>query len=206
MPPAIRLREEQRTGARAPGRDRRLLQLHDRQRVPVRIDDPGHQREAQVRDPVDCLQTRHVVLLDLDTAGPQLGELGSQVEPRANGQPKSSDCPAPPSTTMSRPCARPISLKGDDHVFQKIKQDLKEKRQHRRQRAAQGDGRISRPGRPADPGGGKEPELRCSPLAQGPVSTTPSGPVCRSAGPRPELEAGLRLHNRAAPRLVPAMH
>jgi hypothetical protein len=40
---------------------------------------PGHQREAQVRDPVDRLQTRHVVLLDLDTARPQLGEFSGQV-------------------------------------------------------------------------------------------------------------------------------
>jgi hypothetical protein len=56
-----------------------LLQLHDGQRVLVWIDDPGHEREADVRDPVDRLQPRHVVLLDLDAARTQLGELSGQV-------------------------------------------------------------------------------------------------------------------------------
>src|SRR6266581_8353226 len=69
---------------RAPPWPPSLLDLEDAQRVLPRVDDERCPGEPDVGDAVLGLQTRHVVVLDLDTAGPKLCDLSTYVldEPR----------------------------------------------------------------------------------------------------------------------------
>jgi hypothetical protein len=55
----------------------RFLELEESDRVAVGIDEPGREREADVGDPVDHPQTRHV--LELDPPRAQLGCLGGEI-------------------------------------------------------------------------------------------------------------------------------
>src|SRR5262245_30680661 len=61
------------------------LELEDADRVLARVDDPGGPGEADVGDTVLGLQAGHVVVLDLDSAGAQFRDLGTDVRHPPSG-------------------------------------------------------------------------------------------------------------------------
>src|SRR5712675_1244610 len=53
--------------------------LEYRERVPTRIDDPGHPGEAEIGDAIDRLEVRQVIVLDGDPAASDFVHLGPKV-------------------------------------------------------------------------------------------------------------------------------
>src|ERR1700745_2397577 len=58
---------------------RLFLDLEDAESVRCWVDDPGGPGEADVGDAVFCLEPRGVVVFDLDAAGAEFGQLGTDV-------------------------------------------------------------------------------------------------------------------------------
>ena len=136
-------------------------------------------------------------------------EVAPQQAAGRNGQPKSSGCPGTAVDDYVKAVRKAdLAQKGDDDVFQKIKQGPEgEGRQRRRQRAAQGHGRISWARLPSRSRRRERARAEAQSSGARSASMIAAYPCAGLLGlAAPNWRRVLRLHNRAAPRLAPAMH